>query len=213
MMQAYALQETVARMGHAARIINFSNEGQRRLYSVLPPMDSVKNVVKNAVLFPHRHRVADNFSAYEGFMSRWFNLDGPVRSDALALTDEGLDVVIAGSDQVWNITIEDGDDAYYLPWVQNAKKVAYAPSFGAKDPAKYADDSKRYANFIRDFNAVSIRERNGQGWVKSLTGIDVPVLIDPTLQTMRSSRKPSRLCPNITFSITRPAILPTSTNS
>lgn len=181
MMQAYALQTIVSRMGYRPSIINFSNEGQRRLYGTFFPVDSPKNVVKNAILLPRKARIERNNGAYERFMADHFELDGPVVSDPCMLTSDGFDAVIAGSDQVWNVTIDDGDDAYFLPWVRGARRVAYAPSFGAKNPREHSDNPQRYADYLTAFDAVSIRERNGQRWIRELAGLDVPVVLDPTL--------------------------------
>ena len=181
MMQAYALQTAVRGLGHEAEIINFSNEGQRRLYSVMFPPDSPKNLVKDAILLPRKKLIARNFAAYERFMAQHLNLSGPVISDPAGLSAEDYDVVVAGSDQVWNVTIEDGDDAYFLPWAGCARRVAYAPSFGAKDPARFAGDPERYAGYLRSFDALSVRERNGREWIRSLSGLDAPVVLDPTL--------------------------------
>lgn len=181
MMQTYALQTMVERLGHSPRIINFSNEGQKALYSALFPWNSPKNLIKNLVLLPHRAHVLRGYAEYERFISDNFKVTGAIVSDMSELTDDGLDVVIAGSDQVWNVTIEDGDDAYFLPWVSHAKKVAYAPSFGAKNPSVYADAPELYAGYLSDFDALSVRENNGCRWIRDLIGIDVPVLLDPTL--------------------------------
>jgi hypothetical protein len=60
------------------------------------------------------------------------------------LSDEDYTTVVAGSDQIWNITIEDGDDVYFLPWVKKARKVAYAPSFGSKNILKYTKEIDKY---------------------------------------------------------------------
>lgn len=181
MLQAYALQTIVQQLGSNAKIINFSNEGQQRIYSVLPHADSYKNALKKAILLPRKGRIRRNFDAYERFISTWFSIDGPVVSDPSLLVDDDFDVVISGSDQVWNVTIEDGDDAYFLPWVTRARKVAYAPSFGAKDPSKFACDPQRYAAYLERYDYLSVRENNGRKWIKALVGIDVPVLLDPTL--------------------------------
>ena len=97
------------------------------------------------------------------------------------LSDDSYDAVIAGSDQVWNITIEDGDDAYFLPWVKQARKIAYAPSFGSKNISKYAKDPNKYKKYIASFDDISIRENNGKKWIKELTGINCNVVLDPTL--------------------------------
>lgn len=181
MMQAYALQTIVERLGHSCQIVNFSNEGQKTLYSVLFPWSSLKNLIKNFILFPRKKEILQGFAEYERFISNHLNVAGAIVSDMSGLSDEGFDAVIAGSDQVWNVTIEDGDDAYFLPWVSHAKKIAYAPSFGAKNPSVCADNPELYAGYLNDFDALSVRENNGRRWIGDLIGIDVPVLLDPTL--------------------------------
>lgn len=181
MLQAFALQETLERMGHEVRVINFSNEGQARLYSVLERPTSLKRIVKDLLLAPRAGRIRRNFAAYERFMTEHLHLDGPVVRHREELDDAGYDAVIAGSDQVWNVTIDDGDDAYFLPWVTGARRVAYAPSFGARSIARFSPDPRVYAGWLKDFDALSIRERNGRRWIRELIGVDVPVLLDPTL--------------------------------
>lgn len=182
MLQTYALQQIIDRMSNGkAEVIDFSNEGQGRLYSVRQPNQGAKNIIKNMILTPYFSRIKQNYDSYEGFKQKRFKLSpGPVHT-MNELTDQAYDIVVAGSDQVWNITIEDGDDAYFLPWVEKAKKVAYAPSFGAKNPMKFAKEPQRYADYLNSFSALSIRERNGQQWLKSLTGRDAELLLDPTL--------------------------------
>lgn len=181
MLQAYALQQCIEKRGIRCEIIDFSNDGQRRLYSVLQPNDSVKNVIKNIILFPHRDRIQKNYTSYEQFKRDNFHLTKRNFHSLSQLNDADYTTVVTGSDQVWNVTIEDGDDAYFLPWVKHAKKVAYAPSFGSKSLQKYANDLSRYKEYLENFDHLSIREKNGQKWIEELTGIEVPVLLDPTL--------------------------------
>lgn len=181
MLQAFALQETLERMGHEVRVINFSNEGQARLYSVLERPTSLKRIVKDLLLAPRAGRIRRNFAAYERFMTEHLHLDGPVVRHREELDDAGYDAVVAGSDQVWNVTIDDGDDAYFLPWVTRARRVAYAPSFGARSPARFSPDPRVHADWLRRFDALSVRERNGRRWIRELIGVDAPVLLDPTL--------------------------------
>ena len=182
MLQAFALQQVINRLtGRKSEIVDFSNEGQQKLYSVRQPNDSLKNVIKNIILAPWFKRIARNYESYERFKKNNFRLSNfPIHKSA-DLSDADYDIVVAGSDQVWNITIEDGDDAYFLPWVKLAKKVAYAPSFGAKNIADFADDPIRYAKYLKDFSCLSIRERNGVEWLQKLTGRSAELLLDPTL--------------------------------
>lgn len=186
MLQAFALQKVVDRLtGKDSEIIDFSNEGQQKLYSVRQPNDGLKNVIKNIILAPWFKRIARNYESYERFKKNNFRLSNfPIHKSA-DLSDADYDIVVAGSDQIWNITIADGDDAYFLPWVKNARKVAYAPSFGAKNIMDYAANPNRYAEYLRDFANLSIRERNGLEWLQNLTGRDADLLLDPTLLLKR----------------------------
>ena len=133
MLQAFALQSVIEQLGYEAEIIDFSNAGQKQLYSVTQPNNSIKNILKNIILFPYKARIKKNFDSFEEFKNTEFHLSPESYSRMKQLTDSRYFSVVTGSDQVWNITIEDGDDAYYLPWVKKARKVAYAPSFGAKN--------------------------------------------------------------------------------
>ena len=182
MLQAYALQQVVDRItGEHSEIIDFSNEQQRQLYSVRQPYKGIKNILKNIILAPRFHIIEKNYNSYEEFKKNNFNLSEASVRKMDDLSDDSYDIIVAGSDQIWNITIEDADDAYFLPWVKSAKKIAYAPSFGAKDISKYAKNPQQYAEYLKSFTALSIRERNGQQWLQAMTGKMAELLLDPTL--------------------------------
>ena len=182
MLESYAMQTIVDKIGMNSEIINFSNSGQKELYNIMFKNNSIKNFIKNIILFPHKKRIGNNNFKYEEFKNKYFKLSDSYNTID-EIKDDSYSTVIAGSDQIWNITIADADDAYFLPWVKNTRKVAYAPSFGAKQIEKNASDEDiiKYKRYINDFNALSIRENNGKKWIKKLIGKDVPVLLDPTL--------------------------------
>ena len=180
MLETYALQYYLRSKDLPVEIVHFSNEGQQNLYRVFEKNTSLKKVIKNFICIFYRKKLFNNNNKYHEFQKKYFPLS-KFHEDAKELTDKDYQIVIAGSDQIWNITIADFDDAYFLPWVKCAYKVAYAPSFGAKNIMKYAKDYKKYQTYLNDFDALSIREYNGQKWIKDLTGKEVEVLIDPTL--------------------------------
>lgn len=180
MMQAYALQNYLNKQGVANEIVDFSNEGQRELYSVFSKNNSLKKFIKNIIIFFHKNKITKNNSKYEEFKNNNLKLS-KTYSTSENLNDNDYSIVVTGSDQVWNITIQDFDKAYFLNWVTNSYKVAYAPSFGARNILDYASQPQEYADFLNSFDALSIRENNGKKWIKDLIGKDVEVLIDPTL--------------------------------
>lgn len=183
MMQAYALQKTLEKYNLEVEIIDFSNINQRNLYSVYDKKRNLKAFIKNIIFFCHRNRIKRNFDSYEGFKNKFFNLSSCNFFKEDQLSDEIYDVVISGSDQIWNITLEDGDDAYFLGWVKKASKVAYAPSLGARNITAYADNIDKYKILLNSFSALSIRENNGKKWLEKLLEgkRNIPVLLDPTL--------------------------------
>ncbi len=182
MLESYAMLKAVENIGNCnTEIINFSNIGQQKLYNVFFENNSLKNIIKNIIILPFHKRIAFNNSKYEEFKNTYFKLSNKQTHSIKELTDNEYDIIISGSDQIWNITIVDGDDAYFLPWVKKAKKIAYAPSFGAKKIQDNTTDIDKYKNYLNSYNALSIRENNGQKWIKELINKNVPVLIDPTL--------------------------------
>lgn len=181
MLQAYAMQVYLKKIGVNSEIIDFSNEGQKELYSIFFKKINVKNCIKNAVLLFHSREIAKNYKRFEEFKRNYFILSKENHTKMQQLSDEGYFAVIAGSDQIWNVTIEDGDKAYFLPWVKTAKKIAYAPSFGARKILAHADNPNEYRSYLQSFDFLSIREDNGKRWIEDMVDEDVPVTLDPTL--------------------------------
>ena len=180
MLQAYAMQYFLQKKGFSVEIIDFSSEGQRKLYSLYSKKITLKNLIRNAIFFLHRNRIKNNYRRYEKFKKDKFNLTAYNAATQNQLLDDYF-AVIAGADQIWNITISDYDDAYFLPWVKHARKIAYAPSFGAKNIIECSKEPQKYMSYLKSFDFLSIRELNGKRWIYDLIQEDVPVVLDPTL--------------------------------
>lgn len=88
------------------------------------------------------------------------------------------DVVVVGSDVVWNYKIFGLDDAFYGDL--NAKKIiSYAPSFG------WVTYGEKLLPGIKEklerFKRISVRDVNSQKIVNKLLGYNPQVVLDPTL--------------------------------
>lgn len=96
-------------------------------------------------------------------------------------TGEHYDALVVGSDQVWN-------PAWMLPKLPlvflsfakaGCKRIAYAASFGVR---QWGDKCRSEVSaMLRDFDAISVREKSGAGIVKDLCGRAAEVMPDPTL--------------------------------
>lgn len=91
---------------------------------------------------------------------------------------------IVGSDQVWNPAYRRAQGVDFLEFVGEARRIAYAPSFGVEHVPKFLHS--RYRAWLREIPHLSVRESAGRRIVADLTGRDVPTVVDPTMLVDRS---------------------------
>ncbi len=89
------------------------------------------------------------------------------------------DIYIVGSDQVWNDDYNGKNElSYYLDFVENGKKIAYAASFGKSFPL-IEEEIEKIRPYLSKFDLVTVREKDG---VDILNQADINAfhVIDPT---------------------------------
>lgn len=97
-----------------------------------------------------------------------------------------FDVIIAGSDQVWRTSSCDSrihiDRSFLnLPVNDKCLKISYAASFG-HDKWNYTNkNTEHIKNIIKDFKAVSVREKGGVDVCEKHLNIKPTHVLDPTL--------------------------------
>ena len=186
-LQAFALQTALCRLGHDAAIVDYGRIG-------LPPRFKIKRwtfrFIVGAVVAWARTLFLEGSRRrkYKRFVKRYLNLiHCPRRAD---LHNISCDAFVSGSDLVWNPIYNEGDDTYFLDFAPcDAKKVAYAPSFGTQ-----CDDAQwrvRVVEYLKKFSLVSVRETQSAGFYRLLTGREVEIVCDPTL--LLSCREYGRL--------------------
>ncbi len=184
-LQAYALQKFLIKNKFDTEIINFANKGQRKLYDIKFSNNSLKNILKNIILFPRKKILKNTYTNYNNFIYSKLKLSEKefYTLEEMKKYNFDYDTVICGSDQIWNVTIDDFDDAYFLPFISDKKKIAYAASFGAKKMSNYLsnEELEKYKKYLSDFSLITIRENNGKKWINEIFNKDVPVVLDPTL--------------------------------
>ena len=183
-MQAYALQKVISGKYNAMpEFLDFSNSGQKEVYSILKSKITLKSQIKNIVALANYTRLSKNNRSYSKYIDTHLPLSKEKYTELKELSEASpaYDLYLAGSDQVWNITIQDSDDAYFLPFIRSHTKIAYAVSQGAKNIVEHTYDINKYKKMIGDFDYLSVREPNGQKWLKEGFGIDSQLVLDPTL--------------------------------
>lgn len=87
------------------------------------------------------------------------------------------DAVVVGSDQVWNPYWQGSLDEFFLDFVPENKRVAYAPSIGVlKIPV---DQENRFLIKLNGFERLSCREIQGCKLIEKLTGRTCEHVCDP----------------------------------
>lgn len=188
-LQAYALQHYLRSEGYDVQNIDFSPT----------VVEKVKNLIKSKnsfTLFSEKfeamltRKKADQDKLrikedkFNEFLSSKFMLTKPFyKADDLSELKGKYDAYICGSDQIWSPTLL--NPAYYFNYLsKNDTKIAYACSFAVNQiPDNKKDKIKGY---LKDFSKISVRENQGKEIVKDLVGLDVPVLVDPTLLLNKS---------------------------
>lgn len=185
MLQAYALQQVLNDIpGYENELINFIGEGQKRFYSILVKPHSIKEIIKN-IMFGIFYKIIDNhYNDYRSFIKDYMILSKKEYGSTKELENCELnyDVLICGSDQVWNTKCVDFEDAYFLSFSNSSKKIAYATSMAANNIIGEGKDFEdNYRNYLMDFDKISVRERNAKIWLEELTGREIDITADPTL--------------------------------
>lgn len=116
--------------------------------------------------------------------------------------DEVYDVGICGSDQIWSNNTGIVNPLYYLTFVDERKRISYAPSIGYnKIPDNIREVFKEYVDKIR---YLSVREEKGAEIIKSITDRDAKVVLDPSLliskeEWLKEIKTKHRISPNGKF--------------
>ncbi|MBE6979310.1 MAG: 4Fe-4S dicluster domain-containing protein [Ruminococcaceae bacterium] len=115
------------------------------------------------------------------FLSQFFHI-GKTRSfDKMYEFNQFCDSFMLGSDQMWTGGSTDlVGYTFFLDFVdKDKKKIAFSTSFGQSD--FYASDEVRATagDFLKRFDAISVREKSGIDVCKKRFGIDADQIIDP----------------------------------
>ncbi|WP_408071406.1 polysaccharide pyruvyl transferase family protein [Butyrivibrio sp. JL13D10] len=181
-LQNYALQETLKSMGCEVWTP----------YMEVPEWNTIKKRIKNcmrAVLYKVGRQNYKNayfrlrrICKYASFNRKYIDHLFKLRyQDAFKKKYDDFKFAVVGSDQVWHKWTDNKSelDYYYLKFVQEEKRISYAPSFGFEDIPM--DDKAIHINGLLGMKALSCRELSARDIIKRYTGRDAKLVLDPTL--------------------------------
>jgi hypothetical protein len=180
-LQAYALQEALKRMGHEAILIKENSRFQFPLWKY------PKRVLCKYIL-----RKKDSIDVFYEQKREKLGQNTRIFIDKNIQTKDFLQVkknkkdfgaIIVGSDQIWRPKYYKNIEKAYLSFAKNwkIKRIAYAASFGT-DEWEYTDkQTENCKNLLKLFDAVSIREKSGVELCKKHFDINAVQVLDPTM--------------------------------
>lgn len=186
LLQNYALQTILKRMGHEVWTINRNKpDSLYRKYGSL-----LKRVVMQKK--PFRVWMTKNeknaISIYtQKFVRNNIQVTHDIRAtDGLIHLQNELKFAayVVGSDQVWRPRYSPCLPNYFLDFIKNdcnVKKITYAASFGVDDWEFTEQQTQQCRNLAQLFGTVSVREDSAVELCKQYLNVDAIHVLDPTM--------------------------------
>lgn len=178
-LQAYATVAFLNQNGYKAEIVDYTNEYEQRFQKVFHTENGklsgyLTAAIKNFLL-RKRHYTRKSF----GNLDRYYPISAIRYKDKESLDLAKYDVLVAGSDQIWNPVITNGiDNTYLLQFGTADKRISIASSMGSHTLSE--DEKEMFRKAMATFTAISIREEFGKEQLSKLTDNPIQILADPT---------------------------------
>lgn len=179
-LQAFATQTILEKMGHRVEIINYEFPNSWHFRHGLKKISFKSIIFQWLGLRPH-HRKAKKL---ESFRRKHLNFTKKYNSLEALQAESWIDYdfFCVGSDQVWNPRFVLGDSAFMLSYIpDNKRRISIASSFAVKSIPQIMET--KYRKYLSKFDALSVRDNNGVDIINDQLKIhkDIKVILDPTL--------------------------------
>lgn len=186
LLQAYALQVVLSKMGHETVTIN--RVIKKSFYTDLRA--NVKKILKNIIfslkVSPTRGECRIIYSKSLSFMDKYMAYTQEIDSceNMIKLKKYKFDAYIVGSDQVWRPDYAPSVENYFLDFLENnnnVRKISYAASFGVDKWLFNSNQTKRISQLIKKFDFISVREKSAVDLCVNKLGVKPNHVLDPAM--------------------------------
>ncbi len=184
MLQAYSLKTTLSKTSEC-NIINFRTENQKDIYAVFTRRKGLKYFIKNTYSLFFVFSLKKKHKAFEEFLRKKLECGDEIKNSE-QINKMNFDKVVAGSDQIWNVSANDFEWLYFLEGV-NVPKIAYAPSCGPSFVE--SSEENRLRADLSDFSAISVRDNATKEFVENNSNKKATIVCDPVLLLDRENWK------------------------
>lgn len=178
-LQTYATQELVKSRGHDVEVINYHNIEVDRHYIKKIPRRKFYRIPLALMRYYFFNKRKE---AYEKFTDKYLYLTKEVLMSSEDVALDKYDVILIGSDQLWNKEITGGWDKMYwgdFKASPSTRKVAWSVCMNYTDIGE--EDILFIKKHLENFDLISVRENDLLQFISSLTSKTVYQTLDPTL--------------------------------
>lgn len=183
-LQNWALQQTLIKMGHEPVTIDYLYTEPYKLWAKRNVYNLIQFLKRTKKHFNYFKRCHNRPQIFEDFVHQNIKLTRKVSVySSRIVRKENFDVFIVGSDQVWRPIYNRKTlfDMFLQFAPSNVKKISYAASYGV-DKWEYTDEqTKTCRRLVHGFDAVSVRESSGITLCEEYLNIKAVQVLDPTL--------------------------------
>ena len=181
-LQCYATKRIIDKMGYDCRIIYKNRSIKERIVRKIKR--SIKQISNSKRVTNKTHITKETRLKISSFVESYLKPEGfNARNLQRIGKDNEYSCFIVGSDQVWNIT-NYYEKEYFLGFTDKEKRIAFSVSMGVNEmPEKM---KTTLACLIRDFKAISVRERTGKSILQGFYNKEIDIVSDPTIMLSSS---------------------------
>lgn len=191
-LQAFALQTVLVRMGHEVLLID-QQRNNPSLSNYKKPAVYLKRIFKKYILGKNIHIFLEKYNINNQdileketalFINRYFKKIAITNLDAIK--ENEFDVIVVGSDQIWrplyfSDSKKENAFLYFTKSWKSIKRIAYAPSFGIDEWEYDLNQTKMAKEIIKQFDLVTVREDSAIDLCSKFLDIDATQVLDPTM--------------------------------
>jgi hypothetical protein len=171
-LQAYSLWNFLTKMGNLVELIDYYPDRLKQ--------EQFKHLYHNKFF---AFNIVKAHKAKKFLLSKTkLSKEGYCRSSEMVNLSKGYDLLVCGSDEIWNInsSLLGFDPNFFLGFASSSEvcRISYAASFGFT--THLGEDADRITNLLQDFLAVSVRDNNSLKLINEQCKLSAVKVLDPT---------------------------------
>lgn len=202
LLQTYALQDVLQENGNEAEIIDYRCEAIERAYHyrIMPRfrLNAVRWMKWLYINIKHVPRLKRKAKKFERFRDEFLRLSSSYRlPEDRTTVEEKYDLIITGSDQIWNPRITHGKDDWYAFRKKSGSAVVVSYAASAGNLSLFRMYYNQYREDLERYECISVREHNLRDFLAARVNKPVYAVSDPTFLIGREKWEKMTVNPGI----------------